>query len=150
MLMWLCRRGNLPWVRRLEGIGGALLVPGSLALISANFSQQGVAALSGRGPASRLLPPRSVPCQEDGLSSTVRGGGRFLSIFRQAWRSCGSLYGKSRKAELASKARSRGFPAPWTIRVELALDTEPNFQLIEHECDRDAQGVYRHPPQFLK
>ena len=22
---------------------------------------------------------------------------------------------------------------------------KPNFQLIEHECDRDAQGVYRHP-----
>jgi len=42
------------------------------------------------------------------------------------------------------------FQRPWTIRVELALHTEPNFQLIEHECDRDAQGVYRHPPQFLK
>ena len=42
------------------------------------------------------------------------------------------------------------FQRPWTIRVELALHSEPNFQLIEHECDRDAQGVYRHPPQFLK
>ena len=42
------------------------------------------------------------------------------------------------------------FQRPWTIRVELALRSEPNFQLIEHECDRDAQGVYRHPPQFLK
>jgi len=42
------------------------------------------------------------------------------------------------------------FQRPWTIRVELARHTEPNFQLIEHECDRDAQGVYRHPPQFLK
>jgi hypothetical protein len=42
------------------------------------------------------------------------------------------------------------FQSPWTIRVELTQHTEPNFQLIEHECDRDAQGVYRHPPQFLK
>ena len=42
------------------------------------------------------------------------------------------------------------FQQPWTIRVELARHTEPNFQLIEHECERDAKGVYRHPPQFLK
>ena len=42
------------------------------------------------------------------------------------------------------------FQRPWTMRVNLARHTEPNFQLIEHECDRDAQGVYRHPPQFLK
>jgi hypothetical protein len=45
---------------------------------------------------------------------------------------------------------SEVYQNPWTIRVELAQHTEPNFQLIEHECVRDAQGVYRHPPQFLK
>jgi hypothetical protein len=38
----------------------------------------------------------------------------------------------------------------WTIRVDLSRHSEPNFQLVEHECERDAQGVYRHPPQFLK
>jgi hypothetical protein len=42
------------------------------------------------------------------------------------------------------------FERPWTIRVELARHTEPNFQLVEHECERDAQGVFRHPPHFLK
>ena len=42
------------------------------------------------------------------------------------------------------------FERPWTIRFDLARHTEPNFQLIEHECERDARGVYRHPPQFLK
>jgi len=42
------------------------------------------------------------------------------------------------------------FEFPWSIRVDLALHTEPNFQLLEHECERDAQGVHRHPPQFLK
>jgi hypothetical protein len=42
------------------------------------------------------------------------------------------------------------FERPWTIRLDLARHTEPNFQLLEHECERDAKGVYRHPPQFLK
>ena len=42
------------------------------------------------------------------------------------------------------------FERPWTIRVELARHTEPNFQLLEHECERDAQGIFRHPPQFIK
>jgi hypothetical protein len=42
------------------------------------------------------------------------------------------------------------FERAWNIRVDLARHTEPNFQLLEHECERDAKGVYRHPPQFLK
>ena len=42
------------------------------------------------------------------------------------------------------------FERPWTIRVDLSRHSEPNFQLVEHECERDAQGVYRHPPQFMK
>ncbi|HEX4998406.1 MAG TPA: hypothetical protein VFY29_09275 [Terriglobia bacterium] len=42
------------------------------------------------------------------------------------------------------------FERPWTIRLDLTRHTEPNFQLLEHECERDAKGVYRHPPQFLK
>jgi hypothetical protein len=40
------------------------------------------------------------------------------------------------------------FERPWTIRMDLSQRTERNAQLIEHECERDAQGVYRHPPQF--
>jgi len=27
------------------------------------------------------------------------------------------------------------FQRPWTVRIELALHSEPNFQLIEHECE---------------
>jgi hypothetical protein len=42
------------------------------------------------------------------------------------------------------------FERSWNIRVDLARHTEPNFQLVEHECERDAKGVYRHPSQFLK
>jgi len=42
------------------------------------------------------------------------------------------------------------FARPWTIRVNLTRRTEPNFQLVEHECERDAKGVYRHPARFLK
>mgnify|MGYP003340308291 CR=1 FL=1 len=40
------------------------------------------------------------------------------------------------------------FDRPWTIRMDLSQRTERNAQLVEHECERDAQGVYRHPPQF--
>lgn len=36
----------------------------------------------------------------------------------------------------------------WTIRLDLARHLEPAFQLLEHECERDERGVYRHPPQF--
>lgn len=42
------------------------------------------------------------------------------------------------------------FERPWTIRMDLARHTEPNFQLVEHECERDARGVFRHPEEFLK
>jgi hypothetical protein len=42
------------------------------------------------------------------------------------------------------------FERPWTIRLDLARRTEPNFQLLEHECERDAKGVFRHPQEFLK
>ncbi|HEY4363080.1 MAG TPA: hypothetical protein VGN17_19075 [Bryobacteraceae bacterium] len=40
------------------------------------------------------------------------------------------------------------YQRPWTVRLDLARHAEPTFQLLEHECERDKQGVYRHPPQF--
>ena len=40
------------------------------------------------------------------------------------------------------------FEHPWTIRMTLHRHTEPGFQLIEHECERDASGAFRHPPAF--
>lgn len=40
------------------------------------------------------------------------------------------------------------FERPWTIRMDLARHTETNFQLLEHECERDSSGVFRHPPEF--
>jgi hypothetical protein len=40
------------------------------------------------------------------------------------------------------------FERPWTIRLDLARRTEPNAQLLEHECERDAKGVFRHPREF--
>ena len=42
------------------------------------------------------------------------------------------------------------FQSQWTIRATLGRHIEPNFQLVEHECERDAQGVFRHPAQFMK
>jgi len=41
------------------------------------------------------------------------------------------------------------FDRPWTIRVTLNKHAEANVQLIEHECERDSKGVYRHPQEFL-
>ncbi|MEP7352018.1 MAG: hypothetical protein ABI824_02180 [Acidobacteriota bacterium] len=40
------------------------------------------------------------------------------------------------------------YQRPWSIRLDLGRHTEPNFQLLEHECERDEQGAYHHPPQF--
>lgn len=40
------------------------------------------------------------------------------------------------------------FEEPWTIRMELERHTEPNVQLVEHECEREPTGEFRHPPQF--
>jgi hypothetical protein len=42
------------------------------------------------------------------------------------------------------------FERGWTIGVDLTRHPDPNFQLREHECERDAKGVYRHPAEFLK
>ncbi len=42
------------------------------------------------------------------------------------------------------------FERPWTIRLDLARRTEPNVQLMEHECERDSKGVFRHPQEFSK
>ena len=42
------------------------------------------------------------------------------------------------------------FDRPWAIRLTLEQHKLKNFQLVEHECERDAKGVYRHPPEFLK
>ena len=42
------------------------------------------------------------------------------------------------------------FERPWKIRLTLEKQTEKNLQLVEHECERDAKGIYRHPPEFLK
>lgn len=39
------------------------------------------------------------------------------------------------------------YEKPWKIRLDL---TQRTAQLVEHECERDAKGVYRHPPEFLK
>jgi len=42
------------------------------------------------------------------------------------------------------------FERSWKMRISLARHTEAGFQLVEHECERDTRGVFRHPPQFLK
>lgn len=52
--------------RALQGIGGALLVPGSLALISASFPLKSEDGQLEPGQASPPLPLLSVPFSADG------------------------------------------------------------------------------------
>ncbi len=40
------------------------------------------------------------------------------------------------------------FTQSWTIQLPLKRHTEPNFQLLEHECERDKSGAFYHPTQF--
>jgi hypothetical protein len=40
------------------------------------------------------------------------------------------------------------FEHPWTIRMTLERHAEPGFELVEHECERDAKGAYHHPAEF--
>ena len=69
--------------RSIQGIGAALLVPGSLAIISASFDEKNHA---GRRSAPGQVLPQLLPpwarCLEVGWCSTLPGAGYFLSIFR--------------------------------------------------------------------
>lgn len=42
------------------------------------------------------------------------------------------------------------FERPWKVQLTLERHTEMHYQLVEHECERDAKGIYRHPREFLK
>ena len=62
-----------------------MLVPGSLALISANFSEEQRGRAIGTWSGLRPLPQQWVLYSEDGLSSMDRGDGCFLSMFPWGW-----------------------------------------------------------------
>src|SRR5215831_15899648 len=70
--------------RGLQGVGGALLIPGSLALISSTFPQErrGRAIGTWSGLHRSLL--QSVPYSADGSLNTVRGDGHFSLMYRWA------------------------------------------------------------------
>src|SRR5207245_465695 len=74
--------GHLIAARGLQGVGGALLVPGSLALISVSFpaGQRGraIGTWSGFTPITAALGP----VLGDGWFNMRRGGGYFSSIRR--------------------------------------------------------------------
>ena len=57
--------------RAVQGIGAALLVPGSLALISASFPERSAAGRSAPGPASAPSPRPSGRCWAAGWSTTL-------------------------------------------------------------------------------
>ena len=64
--------------RAAQGIGGALLVPSSLAIISAAFPQRERAGPSVPGPERRPSRPRSGRCWGAGWSTPGRGARSFL------------------------------------------------------------------------
>ena len=74
--------GELIAARAVQGVGAALLVPGSLALISASFPPASAVARSARGRGSPRSRPRSGRCSAAGSSSTCRGAGSSSSICR--------------------------------------------------------------------
>ena len=79
--------GQLIAARAVQGIGAALLVPGSLALISASFD--GDAARPGHRHLvglRRRSPRRSGRCWAAGWSTTPRGAGCSSSTCRSPWR----------------------------------------------------------------
>src|SRR5258706_2980176 len=55
--------------RCVQGFGAALLVPGSLSIISASFDEKSRGQAFAPGPALTPFPPRSVPASADGSSS---------------------------------------------------------------------------------
>jgi MFS family permease len=67
--------------RAFQGIGGALLVPGSLALISANFSPKERGRAIGTWSGFTSITAAIGPVLGGWSPSTVRGGGCSSSIF---------------------------------------------------------------------
>jgi MFS family permease len=61
--------------RLVQGVGGALLIPGSLALIDSVIRHDDRGARSGRGPGSAVWPPRWGRSWAGGSSTRRRGGG---------------------------------------------------------------------------
>ena len=85
--------------RGLQGIGGALLVPGSLALISVNYSQEQRGRAIGTWSWFHVDHLCHRPCAGvDDSWSTVCVDGYFSLTFRCGWPSCCKLCGESRKA----------------------------------------------------
>jgi len=68
--------------RSIQGVGAALLVPGSLAIISTSFDEKVVGKRSARGRALQRSPLRSGPFLVVGWLSMPPGAGRSSSIFR--------------------------------------------------------------------
>ena len=94
--------------RGVQGIGGALLVPGSLALISGNFSQKERGRAIGTWSGFTAITAAVGPCWVDGSLSTVRGDGYSSLTFRSGWWYFCWRYGKSRKVRPAAWMQGQG------------------------------------------
>ena len=68
--------------RVLQGVGGALLTPGSLAILQASFARRIGPLPSAHGRGSAVLPARSDRSSAVGSSTARVGAGRFSSTCR--------------------------------------------------------------------
>ena len=74
--------GTLIAARALQGVGGALLTPGSLAIIEAVFAPRTGVARSAPGPAWAASRPRSARSSAERWCSTPTGAGSSGSTSR--------------------------------------------------------------------
>ena len=86
--------------RALQGAGAALLVPGSLAIISASYSGEQRGRAIGTWSGFTAITAAIGPVLVDGLYRTAHGAGCSLSTFlsRSSW--SGSHCGAFRKVEM--------------------------------------------------
>ena len=93
--------------RALQGVAGALLTPGSLAILQASFAAPTGDGPSAPGPASAASPPPSGRSSAAGWSTSRPGAGSSCSTCRWRWRWWRSPYATCRRA-----ATPRACPAP--------------------------------------
>jgi MFS family permease len=74
--------------RAVQGVGAALLVPGSLALIGAAFAGRSGGAPSAPGRVRAPSPPRSGRCWVGGWSTWSPGARSSSSTCRSPWPPC--------------------------------------------------------------
>jgi MFS family permease len=105
--------------RALQGVGGALLTPGSLAILQASFREQDRARASGRGPASAASPVPSVRSPAGWLVETV--GWRWVFFLNLPLAAVVILVALRHVPESSDPEMARGLDVPGAVLAALGL-----------------------------